>query len=483
MPSRGDLATAGAWWLLAVAIVSSTGHLRFSVLWRPNEHAWKMQLETHSRLAVAWMFEGHAGSVSLSGQRGVHTEIGPTMSFVYVASCHRRGDPILQALHTTLADAGPGLDGVVSATVLLRCGNASKAARWRHAFANKSIATVLGSEPYSCGIGNYTCLAHPAVDPSDNKHLCCITRSYVTAMRLGAQTSASYVVVFEEDVWGARSFVSWLRWSIREAARHAEQRHGRGEAKAPSRLNLDASWFDGPWWGGAGWSRTVQQPLPSERAGLTPPWTLKLFYYDYESGWSLKLSHIVELTCGAALGAVVGWCSSVGCRRNRLGPHECGRTLKHPHGDSAVRRCGGNCSCSSSCIMALWVGALNVFTMYAVGRQHLGIGALNRRVGHSVVGNIHAPAYGQGIVYPRQYVEEIASYLEHRAVESPLYDHLLTHYIDSNNGTEYLTVPSLLQHTGWFTSRPYARQKDEHDGIARRLRIGLDTSNFDDAFV
>ena len=266
-----------------------------------------------------------------------------------------------------------------------------------------------------------------------------------------ADSNAGYVVIIEEDVFATKDFMDKLG----EAVRFLQKKH----------------------------------------AGK---WTnLKLFVTDYWQNWERQTSDYITLAIGGVLFAVI--CELLlmaGKKRNfifvrwlmgldpaakkqhssraALGVElELERGMRRPSVDE------GACSCRWRIwFLRCYFASLGVVAMYVVSKQALNLSEVSRR-------GIYANAIGAsslGIAFPRNVAEEIIPFLRSNT-KLPV-DVMLLRFNDHSEFSDrrqYIIVPSLVQHTGMFSSsESKARFKESiNEEIFYRDHMKL-ASKFDD---
>lgn len=255
------------------------------------------------------------------------------------------------------------------------------------------------------------------------------TNDYRHAMeRCLRESSASYVVIIEEDVFATKNFVGKLT----KAVEFLEEKH-RGE-----------------------WS------------------SLKLFVTDFWQNWERQTTDVVMLIVGGILFAaicellmklgktfvLVMWLSAVDEEESLKRSSKDGSVIqidieRGSRGPHWGRRSSG--LVCDACRRIMWrkwflrmyFVSLGVGTMYAVSKQALNLSQVSKR-------GIYANGFGShtlGIVFPREVAKDIVPYLKRESKE-PI-DVLLLRFnqeVVEGGKKQFIIVPSLLQHTGMFSS-------------------------------
>jgi hypothetical protein len=297
-----------SWIVIHSLVVTSTSSLRYHALWRPDANGWTARRNAHAQLARTWLSSDDA--VPRSRKERV-----PLFAFVYMATCYRLGDPagrhVIQSLHTTLASSWQPVDAMVH----MRCENATIIEPLRLELEKKGIAFFHVSQ--ECG---QNCTGDECVLPEFQiSAKRCETMDYVAGLKLGHATFAPYVMIVEEDTWGAHDFIRKLNETVAFIREHGTATNSSKDA-----------------------------------------WVLRLFVTDFYSGFSQDMNTVVEVGAFAIVGAALGCISA----RLIIGP------LSSIHGRAHVGR---------HVLIALLCCILTVLTVLSVGRQNLRLDVLNRR--------------------------------------------------------------------------------------------------------
>lgn len=269
------------------------------------------------------------------------------------------------------------------------------------------------------------------------------------------ESSAPYVVIIEDDVFATKNFMG----KMIEAIAFLEKEHERQ------------------------WS------------------SLKLFVTDYWQNWELETSDVATLIFGGIFFAIVCELTLIKLGRKRKGEEEEGswkkrnssyslraqreiqwEGIERPHWERkrSVLACNMRWRrvVWSKWFVRTYFVSLGVATMYAVSKQALNLSQVSKR-------GIYANDLGAstlGIVFPRNVAEMVVLYLE-KDTKQPV-DVLLLKFneeVVEGEKKQFVIVPSLLQHTGIFSSSARKAQvKDTmSEGVFYKDHMKL-SSKFDD---